>query len=583
MATLEVPQPIERVHHLRVGAATLHYKSHGGYSGGGRSDCPRVMLLTRRTFLGVVVFAGTLLGVALGSLWSSAAGASYVERSALDQISRTYEIPVASPEDHVTGPSVLFVTSATLDTDRPGDRAVHAPPGMIYLSLQATSRPVQHQYGEPGWGSFFSNMTPLPASALRYVTASGRPYPATRVDPINQTYNSDASADDGLVDATYYFTVPITSRSGTIIISRCQTMGTQYVGFVGGAPTPLDVGGPTRIAVQFPRQLTTASTPTTTIPVAPYTTAASFMNLSSTAISVLFIAFIYFAFRRRRRRSMRSGRGAEGGSIPPTAPAAPTMPPKRSAKSPARPPSHATNDRGSTSSTLRIGVLGPLLFDPPLPSASDPARALLAYLALHDDRARTVDDVQTALWPLSSTRKDISRRSFLNYVSEARKAVGSNHLPDFSGKAGYQLRDVRTDWGEFRDLATRAQGATGSESAALRRRALSLVRGQPFESDLAHYFEWIRVEGFDGEIARAVLDLAHRASTDLILAGDLLGAEECLRRGLLVAPASTLLWEQLTDVLLEHHDPAVMALHWKQAAAVLEATEIERLQEREHG
>jgi hypothetical protein len=237
--------------------------------------------------------------------WGGTAGASYREYSALDQVAQLLQIPITNPGNGVNLNSVVYVASATLDTTKHDGNADQAPRGKIYLSLQMSSGPVQHQYGQSGWGSFFSGITPLPATALRYVAASGRSYAVSRVDPIDQTNNDNATTDDGLVDATYYFTVPISNRRGTVVISPCHAMGSEYTGFVGGRPVPLNVGGPTRIALDFPAKLTETK-PATKVKVAvgnSATTFASAMNLLSTLLAALLVGLVVLSRRRKRRRS----------------------------------------------------------------------------------------------------------------------------------------------------------------------------------------------------------------------------------------------------------------------------------------
>jgi DNA-binding SARP family transcriptional activator len=213
----------------------------------------------------------------------------------------------------------------------------------------------------------------------------------------------------------------------------------------------------------------------------------------------------------------------------------------------------------------------------------DPQRAILVYVATKSEQQITVHDMRLALWPTSSTAKDISQGSLLNYISELRRAIGSEVFPDASGKSGYRVIGVETDSTKFQGLAKAALRAPKEEAVRLRTEALSLVRGEPLATEHGRYFDWYVSEGYHASITRAVVDVAHQLSTDLILAGQLVDAEAALRQGLVCAPTSMTLWEQLTDVLLEHHDQSVMALHWRQVAGVLSNFEINQLKVREHG
>ena len=118
---------------------------------------------------------------------------------------------------------------------------------------------------------------------------------------------------------------------------------------------------------------------------------------------------------------------------------------------------------------------------------------------------------------------------------------------------------------------------------ALRRQALNLVKGPPFTADTTRYFTWTFTSSVVYKMVEAVTTLAHGLSTELVLAGDLVRAENVLRQGLLTDPASLTLWEDLTDVLLETTDQSLLALHWKTAALVLHANDVVALRSRADG
>jgi DNA-binding SARP family transcriptional activator len=524
--------------------------------------------------------------------WWSLAGASDIEYSALDQISMSYEVPITNASDHVTLPSVVLVTSATLDTNKPGDSAIHAPKGMIYLSLQATSGSVQTNYGDANWGHFFANMTPLPASALSYVTASDQSYPVTRINPVDQTNNANAGPDDGLLDATYYFTVPITNRTGTIVIAPCRTIGVEYQTYTGGSATQMNVGGPTKIAVVFPKKLTvTLPTPTTTVP-PPGTTFAKGVNWIGTLFAGLLTLFIFARLRRSGRlRPLATRPPTQQVRRPSTAPTASTVVPDSENRATHVPPVTATATTAATptsaktgvDSILRVDVLGPLTFTPVSGPLSDPVRAIVAFLAMNNERVLALEEIQNAIWPLTANGTDITRASMRNYIVDARKAVGEYHLPTASGRPGYQLVHFDTDWSEMQRLIARAKDATKSEGLILRRQALGLARGLPFCADTTRYFTWTFTSSVVYKIVQTTTTLTHGVATDLVLASDLEGAQEALALGMLVDPASLTLWEDLTDVLLETDDQSLLALHWRAADAVLRVEDVVQLRSREHG
>ncbi len=516
--------------------------------------------------------------------WVTPAGASFEKQSAVDSIEQSYRIPITNPQDGLTISSRLLVADATLDTVSPLRSHLLAPRGRIFLTLRMSSGPIQHNFGNPLWGSFFSGLKPIPASALRYVAASGRSYVAVRTDPINQTNNPNGSSDDGMVDATYYFTVPSTSRRGTLVISPTRTTGVEYHGFTGLTPVLLDIGGTTKVPLVFPKKLTvTAPTPTKSLPV-PGETFGSGLNLLATMLAGL-LAGIVIRRRRRARRSHRPvpvsgpvfvvGGAATPSSRPRDFDAAPT-PRKR----------HVTPiiaNAVEVEETLRIDVLGPLSIAPVNAPASDPVRAIVAYLAMNTGRLFSLDEIQTAIWPLTDAGTDIKKPAMRNYMVDARKTVGARHLPTASGRAGYELLDFTTDWSEFQDLLSDAKKESKDSAVHLRRKALDLAKGPPFTADTSRYFTWTMTSSVVYKMVDAVTTLAHELGTHFVMSGDLVTAQVVLRQGLETDPACLTLWEDLTDVLLESTDQSLLALHWKSAGLVLHATDVDALRTRANG
>jgi DNA-binding SARP family transcriptional activator len=518
------------------------------------------------------------------------ASASTIKETAFDQIDQSFRIPVTNPVNRTDLPAVLRVLDATLTTDDPSANSSSPPKGEIYLTVHLSCGPVHFQNANLGPGDFFSTLTPLPATALRYVTASGRVYEPTRIDPINQANNPYASNDNGLVDATYYFTVPITNRRGTFEILPSRTFGTQYEGYVAIGTATLEIGGPTKVALQFPKKLTvTTSTPhhhgqrTET---GNGTMFASMLNFASTLLGVFLVGSFYLARRRSRRRRARQVqpifvvRETQG----PVAPApSPVNVVDVSSTTHIQATPTSQHSRPADNSTLRVDVLGPLTISPTNGTASDPVRAIVAYLAMNNDRPHSLEEIQTAIWPLTQSGTDIKRPVMRNYMADARRVVGERHLPTASGRSGYQLVDVTTDWSEFEGLVAQSQGVAKPAALPLRRQALALVRGVPFTADTSRYFTWAISASVVYKITEAISTLAHVVSTDLVLAGDLSGAEWALRQGLLCEPACVTLWEGLTDVLLEGKDASLLDLHWKAAETILESDEVTALRARKHG
>ena len=232
---------------------------------------------------------------------------------------------------------------------------------------------------------------------------------------------------------------------------------------------------------------------------------------------------------------------------------------------------------------LRVNILGPLSITPTLTTPSDPVRAIVAYLAMNSDRTLTMDEIQNAVWPLTTAGTDIKRPVMRNYMSDVRRCVGEKHLPSAAGRQGYRLVHIGTDWDEFQRLVAQSATAPKADAIALKLQALALVTGPPFTADTSRYFTWAFSASMVYKIISTVTNLAHDVSSQLIMAGDLKGAEAALRRGLLIEPASLRLWEDLTDVLLETSDQSLMAIHWTAAALALRPDDVTALRARQNG
>lgn len=533
-----------------------------------------------------------VISAVLTIAFSTTAQAAQTHSFADEQIAQSYVVSVTNPLSKVNLPSVLLVSSAHIDTSLPDGGGIQAPKGFLYLTLHMSSGPVQRNTSDPNYGSFYSQLTPLPASAFSYVTSPTKSFSATRINPIDQANNPAATTDDGLVDATYYFTVPATNRMGTVTIAPSRTTGTPFTGFSGGSPVELNIGGPTRIRVHLPKQLTVDFATTTPVPI------SSGSHLYPAALLLIVGLGAVFYLTRRRRGTISphaAPTNMHGPTHSPTHIAAPTSVPTSTPTSAhietsAPQITSSLNDVGNErnalmpvdvlSPQLRVKVLGALEFDPPVRGLSDPARSLLCYLAFHRERLMSAGEIQTALWPTSKTTKDVSRNTFHNYVTEARKAVGNNVLPEAARGAGYQLQNIRIDFEEFETLEQASRTGDGPHSIELRVRALAMVREHSFASEVASYFEWVRSEGLESRIVRSVGDLAYRTALDQIRLGDRVGAEVSLRVGMIVTPVSMALWEQLTDLVAARGDPSLLRLHWTQAQSLLNESNVDLLRQR---
>jgi DNA-binding SARP family transcriptional activator len=518
------------------------------------------------------VAAAIAVATASGLTLTVAAYGSTAKESASDLIGKTYVVAVTSINTRTSMPAVFSVVGAELTTVCPDGSGTLAPQGKIYLWLDASSGP---QQGTPAInkGEFFSGMTPLPASSMNFTAKSGHRYPATRANAVNQTYNPNANVDDGLLDATFYFTVPISTRTGVILISKSSMMGTPYTGFVGGSALLLTTAGPTSIPLAFPKDLTVTTTPTTIpVAIAAGSTGANFLNVVGALFTVCIVGYIALKVRRRYRRHAALPTSPRVVAHPSTSPPDTST----SVATPPKPPTVAI----AKDDLLRVAVMGPLTIEPSRHAATDPLRAFIAYLALHDDRPQNADEIQTALWPDDGIHNGVTQKTFLNYVSRARQFIGVQHLPEVQSGSGYSLASTATDWREFRTLAQAAERTHGSKAIAMRREALTLVRGVPFEGDTTSYFEWSVAQKYVTSMIEGVTRVADQLQRDLVSTGDLDSAEWAVRQAMKLAPTELPLWRALVDVCDARNDDNVMTRFWVEAEHELWPKAVDELRAR---
>jgi hypothetical protein len=457
-----------------------------------------------------------------------------------------------------------------------------------------TSAPVQRQLGDPLYGSFYGAMTPLPGSDITLTDAAGNSYMATQSSPGDPSSIPDSSTNDGLLNATYSFLVPDSFTGGTVSIGAATTTGAVFTYFTQDSSTGVTVGGPTTFPVSFPAPPKPAVQPTPPWvgkPNPPTLTASSGGGKSGTssssggglpiwlaAVALVVVAGGAELYRRSRKKSATSRASdagpAEDMSAMPFVVADPTPASDR----PQDPTVGvvATND----ASVLRVDIIGAVRIAPVTMPADEFARAFISYLAVHNDRPRTVDDTQTALWPLNGTERDITRKTFLNRVSDARRVVGTQHLPGKVEQSGYRLVDVVSDWDEFRVLLARVPELDRAEAIELRAQALGLVRGVPFESDVSPWFTWADSEGLRTAIETAVIGVARDQARALVATGDDVGAEEALRQGLKINPTEMTLWEDLGRIAEAGADPNASDRFWRDIAACLDPGSVSIVKER---
>ena len=517
-------------------------------------------------------------------LWiavESPSDAAATQRSSVDQINEEFTLRITNRADGVTLPSTVFIKSAGLSTTSYVGNSIPAPKGEIYLSFGATTSPDQDQYGQANSGHFFSTMAPLAPTAITFTSGVGRRYTAKESNPINQANNPNASSDNGLLDATYWFLVPINTRSGVISIEPANTEGVEFHGFVGQATSPLHIDGPISFRVKFP-QLTepVKSGPKRTAlpPASNASPTESFAALNEvlSIVSLMFFGFIFWQIRKRYRRREHCAPVFH----PPTntQPPAPSPQPVEVRRPTPNVVLRATSN--ARVNELRINVLGSLQIDPSTKGAADPIRSVLAYLALHDDRPQSADEIQAALWPESMKVSSVSQKTFLNYVSRARQTVGAQYLPEAGSRVGYQLINTSSDWREFRTLASRASSSAKNQGIELRRSALEMVRGVPFEGESSTFFEWAVSQKYVTNMIESVTNVAHQLQADLVMVDDLDGATWAIKQAMLLAPTEMPLWRDLVDIYDARGDHALITRFWQDAERALWPAAIKELQAR---
>lgn len=194
---------------------------------------------------------------------------------------------------------------------------------------------------------------------------------------------------------------------------------------------------------------------------------------------------------------------------------------------------------------VMVRVLGPVEIDDwALPIGRHRHLAeLVAYLATHDGPV-SGEALRCACW---ST--DIGYDTFKQTMSRARKHLGTDtegrpHLAH--AEAGsYRLGPgVGCDWVIFQGLVRSAERAAPPEAIDLYRRALELVRGEPFAHVAPQTYVWVWSENVLAyEMGRVIGDAAARLAELSLARADADTASWATRQGLLATPAQLSLFE----------------------------------------
>ncbi|MGA3218927.1 MAG: BTAD domain-containing putative transcriptional regulator [Acidimicrobiales bacterium] len=197
---------------------------------------------------------------------------------------------------------------------------------------------------------------------------------------------------------------------------------------------------------------------------------------------------------------------------------------------------------------VEILVLGPVDVAGGEIGAVEPSRrmaalGLLAYMASHD-RPVSADQLAGSLWPLDATKDNVGgpqRKTVMNVISRARAVLGygaGGHERLVHTPQGYRLaEDVSSDWARFEKLVGRARSQPPHQAMAVLRRALELVRGEPFSGALSsQFFEWVASEHLDLTFSAKIVDVAQDLGELALEAEDYETVLWAVEKGLLLEP-----------------------------------------------
>ncbi len=146
---------------------------------------------------------------------------------------------------------------------------------------------------------------------------------------------------------------------------------------------------------------------------------------------------------------------------------------------------HALEWRWSQTGAMEVRLLGCIEIDlddeTGVRIGAAKARWLLAFLALHVGRSRSVDSIIDALWgehPPSSAPNLVQ-----GYISDLRKVVGHQHIQTTDNGYALDLQDDAVDAARFQELVRRARSEAAADpqlALTLLTEALALGAGMPF-------------------------------------------------------------------------------------------------------
>ncbi|MDP9820651.1 hypothetical protein J2S59_000460 [Nocardioides massiliensis] len=210
-------------------------------------------------------------------------------------------------------------------------------------------------------------------------------------------------------------------------------------------------------------------------------------------------------------------------------------------------PARAHDDAAWATAERRVGVLGPVAVQGGgvLPEErAELAREMVVFLAMQPEPVHP-NVLAGAIWPRGVTA-DVRDRTVERVRAWLGTAEDGTHYLRADADGRLSLADGAVcDWDAVRTLLISSRQASSARDEVEKlRRALQLVRGEPFAATPTGRYGWVAREDLPRVIARVLIDASHRLAT-LLLDDDPNGAVQAAEAGLRVAPGSQLLWRDL--------------------------------------
>ncbi|HET8717998.1 MAG TPA: hypothetical protein VFM50_09625 [Nocardioidaceae bacterium] len=214
-------------------------------------------------------------------------------------------------------------------------------------------------------------------------------------------------------------------------------------------------------------------------------------------------------------------------------------------------PGHEVDDAAWSTAVRRIGVLGRLAVQGPgalEPRRQELAEEMVTFLALHPEGVHP-NVLAAAVWP-----RGVPAAVRDNAIERVRGWLGTgpegHHYLRSDAEGRLLLADdVVLDWDVVLTLLQRARRAPSSrEERDLLRRALQLVRDEPFTAHPEHRYGWLARAHTERTVRRVVTAAARRQVELCRGEGDHEAAAAAAVAGLRIDPAHQPLWRDLLSV-----------------------------------